>query len=355
LPRILAFQAVVNWANANGGVNGHHINLVIQQDSDQPTQNLAAAQSLVQNKGAMVIVEESDQMAGAAAWLSQNNIPVIAPGSFSIAITQYHDFFSPLGGYNPDPTLWNTNVVSFLKSIGAKKVGGLGLSNPTPAAEITDTGAAARLVGLKKGYLNTTVTTGTTDWTPYVLGFQSTGTDAVEMHLALTDVVNFIAAEQQQGLKLKILSPGLFNPSLLTGPSASIIQGAYVWSAYNPDPNSVPIKRMTAILSQYGDAANANPAGSNEANAYADALLLLEALKVGGINPTGPAIIKNLSHVTNWPSGGMFGKVNFTLEHSNQAPTFLGRCLWFLQIRGTQFVPLLKGKPVCHPTVRLHF
>ena len=110
-PRYQAFVATVNWANANGGVNGHQINLVTQLDASSTTQNLTAAQSLVQNKGALVVVDLSDAMAGGAPWLSQNNVPVVGASAISSAVSQYRTFFTPTGGYNTNPTLWNTDAV----------------------------------------------------------------------------------------------------------------------------------------------------------------------------------------------------------------------------------------------------
>jgi branched-chain amino acid transport system substrate-binding protein len=358
IARVAAFQAVVNWANANGGVNGHPINLVTQLDSSTPTANLTAAQSLVQNKGATVIVEISNAMAGGASWLSSNGTPVIAAPSLSPVVSQYRTFFTPNGGYNTNPTLWNTDVATFFKKIGVKKIGSLS-SNSTASAQIaSDVVNSAPLVGLKKGYIDTNVPQGNTNWTPYVLGFQNTNTDSIETHLSdSTGTLLFLAAAAQQGLKLKVLSPVLYNTATLNNPASNgLMQGIYTYTQYDPSTSKAPIKKMQGILSQYGDAANSTFPGSNEVSGYGVGLLLLEALRVGGVNPTSASVLKNLSHVRNWPSGGIYGRpINFTLEHTNKAPTLLGSCLWFLQAKGNVFVQVLKGKPICTPTVQIHF
>src|SRR5258708_6250534 len=115
IPRYNAFVATVNWANLHGGVNGHQINLVTQLDASNQIQNLTAAQSLVETRGAVVVCEMSSAMAGAAQWLSSNGVPVVAYTAISVVVSQYRTFFAPNGGYNTNPTLWNTNAALFFK------------------------------------------------------------------------------------------------------------------------------------------------------------------------------------------------------------------------------------------------
>jgi hypothetical protein len=188
-----------------------------------------------------------------------------------------------------------------------------------------------------------------------VIGIQNANTDAVSLGLDLQNSLLFIGAEKTQGLNLKVVSGALFVPSLLSNPAtSSTMQGIYADTTNNPVLTSAPVKAMTRILRKYGDAANANPPGVNESKGYLAGLLLQEALSVGGANPSSSSIVNGMSKVKKWTAGGMLGyNVNFTLEHTTNAPLVQGPCLWFLKGQGTGFVVQNRGKAVCTPTVRL--
>src|SRR5713226_308207 len=115
-PRYQAFVATVKWINANGGVNGHQINLITQDDAQSEPGSLTATQSLVQNDGALMIVNISGEQTG-AIWASQQGIPVDQNPQSSV-VSQYNFIWTPNGGDNPDPTLWTDNVAVFLKRHG---------------------------------------------------------------------------------------------------------------------------------------------------------------------------------------------------------------------------------------------
>jgi hypothetical protein len=133
------------------------------------------------------------------------------------------------------------------------------------------------------------------------------------------------------------------------------MQGAYTYTKEDLNPSTAAVKKMTNILIDYGDAINAQPPSENEVNGYATASLLFEALKVGGVNPTDKAIQKGMNHLSNWDGVGIYGHgIDFTKEHTTNAPTLLGNCLWFYQVRGTKFVPVGQN-PICTPTVRLSY
>jgi branched-chain amino acid transport system substrate-binding protein len=359
IPRYQAFLAVVNWANAHGGVNGHKIELVTADDAGSATQNQTAVQSMVQNRGALMVVDATNPTGtgGGANWLSQNGIPAVAVTSTPCTLN--YTFYCPIGGDNPDSTLGNTSDQKFLKSVGGHTLGAIALQGCASCAQVAQSQVnAAPLVGMAKGYINTTVPAGTTNWTPFVLGLQNSNTDAIEIGLDIPTALSFVLIQRQQGLNAKILSTTLFVASLLTNPaSAYIMNGIYVRTQFNPNLNSKPVKTMIRILKKYGapeDPIQSNNPAGNEATGYMMGLLTLEMLKRGGVNPTRPAIMKNMDRLTNWDAGGMVGyKVNFALEHTASAPLVSGPCEWYLQARGTQFVVLNRQKPICTPTVRL--
>ncbi|HUZ09672.1 MAG TPA: ABC transporter substrate-binding protein, partial [Acidimicrobiales bacterium] len=50
-------RARVDLQNAQGGVNGHKLKLVVEDDQSSPTVNKTASQDLVQNKGAFGVIQ----------------------------------------------------------------------------------------------------------------------------------------------------------------------------------------------------------------------------------------------------------------------------------------------------------
>ncbi|HUZ09204.1 MAG TPA: ABC transporter substrate-binding protein, partial [Acidimicrobiales bacterium] len=50
-------QARIDLQNAQGGVNGHKLKLVVEDDQSSPTVNKTASQDLVQNKGAFGVIQ----------------------------------------------------------------------------------------------------------------------------------------------------------------------------------------------------------------------------------------------------------------------------------------------------------
>src|ERR1700722_2906833 len=64
-------QARIDLQNAEGGVNGRKLQLVVADDASSVTQDLTAAQDLVQNKGVFGVLCTTAYFAGATQYLHQ--------------------------------------------------------------------------------------------------------------------------------------------------------------------------------------------------------------------------------------------------------------------------------------------
>jgi branched-chain amino acid transport system substrate-binding protein len=69
-------QARIDAQNAVGGVNGHKLELVAEDDQSTPTGNSTAAHLLV-SKGAFGIIEDNSGAFGSSTYLHQEGIPVV--------------------------------------------------------------------------------------------------------------------------------------------------------------------------------------------------------------------------------------------------------------------------------------
>ena len=70
-------QARIDAQNAAGGVDGRKLQLVVQDDQCTPAGNLIAAQTMVQDKGAFGVIENSSFTFGGASYLNKQGIPVV--------------------------------------------------------------------------------------------------------------------------------------------------------------------------------------------------------------------------------------------------------------------------------------
>ena len=94
---------VVNaWAssvNAEGGLDGHKVQIVVKDDGYNPATSLADAQALVEQNHVIAIFDNSDEDAAWATYIEKAKVPVMGATE---ADTGYKnpDFFPPGGTFN---------------------------------------------------------------------------------------------------------------------------------------------------------------------------------------------------------------------------------------------------------------
>jgi branched-chain amino acid transport system substrate-binding protein len=346
-----AFMAAIDAQNAKGGVDGRKIKVVTEDDQSSPSADLTAAQSLVEAKGVFMIAFNTSLANGASSYLVANNIPAFQDGD-NPALGSLPNFFIADGAISPNPNVAATTTGLIFKKIGATKIGALAQSISSAAgAAASETIASAKAAGLQAGYLNTTLPATIADWTPYVLGVKSSGTDGVNPALTPQDSLDFLTAANQQGLHLKLLLDTGYNFDFLTNPTTEpLMQGAYVLSHFVPSElNTAGTKAEDAALKKYGHFTE--PADFVSSLGYGVGVLAIRALQAAGPNPTRAGLIKNMRAVTGYTANGLLPvPVNFAnaLKPAFQPPNQVayGNCQYVLKVVGKNFVPL-STKPVC--------
>jgi len=78
-PPVDALRAWVEWTNAKGGINGHHVDLTVVDDRSDPSRARAAVQDMVENKGVVAIVSPFATLthSGFGPYVRTKRIPVI--------------------------------------------------------------------------------------------------------------------------------------------------------------------------------------------------------------------------------------------------------------------------------------
>jgi branched-chain amino acid transport system substrate-binding protein len=343
-------QARIDQQNAQGGINGRKLQMVLADDAGSVNQNLTAAQSLA-SKNVFGIIAGTPFMFASYRYLQQQGIPVVGGGYDGPEWNQLPNtnMFSVLGPNVPDfqKQAENTAFPTFLKSLGATNVASLGYGvSPSSSASAKGTAEAAKASGLKAGYLNTSIPFGSVNVTSVVLGMKQAGVDSV--WLAMDNNTNFaiLSTSKQNGLDLKVpVAATGYGQSVLDDPTAAqTAQGAYFISE-GPPLDSKAEKDFRAALQKY--AGFSGVPGFDWYQGWTNMDLMIKGLEVAGKNPTRQSFITNLRNVTSYDAGGLLpNSIDLSLAAFGKAPP--KSCQWYAKLQGTTFVPIPSdGSTVC--------
>ena len=71
------YKAWVESVNASGGINGHKIDLIFEDDASNPATSASEVHTLIQTDHVMAIADETDNDQAWATYVQQKNVPVI--------------------------------------------------------------------------------------------------------------------------------------------------------------------------------------------------------------------------------------------------------------------------------------
>jgi branched-chain amino acid transport system substrate-binding protein len=140
-PNVPGVQAWVDYENANGGIDGHHINLKVYDNQSNPTSAVANAHQAVES-GAVAIIDTDPLFDSYATYLASQQEPVfgwgITPGFYG---TNKSNFFSFIGNLTTGAS--DTATKFFLQNGNRSKWAEL--SDPSPADSLDIKAVAAAL------------------------------------------------------------------------------------------------------------------------------------------------------------------------------------------------------------------
>jgi branched-chain amino acid transport system substrate-binding protein len=338
-------QALIKSVNASGGVDGHPLSLIVEDDQSSTSGALTAVQVLHSDGVVGINFDENSVEGGAAQYLASNDIPTTGLGDSPSWYADSNMFgFEGYGGAPGLPATTTTAV--FMKSLGASSVAGVTYANIPAAVDAVDAILkGAPDAGVKsKGIVN--VQLSGNNWTATALQIKGLGVQGLTDAIAGNGVVSMVTAIHQEGVKLKaIVSPAGFEKSTL--PSASDLQGTYWTVGSVPVVSSAPAaKAYRELLSRYAPGVFG---GSQETSAYLGAYLLMQGLKADHGSSSTSALLKGIRSLTDFTGGGLLpNSMNFAKPKNTQ---IAGICGYVVEIKGNQFVPV-DSKPICGKTVK---
>jgi branched-chain amino acid transport system substrate-binding protein len=342
-------QARIDVVNAAGGVDGRQLKLVVEDDKSSAAGNLAAAQALVQEKGVLAVDDNSGFAFGAAKYLQGQGIPVVGGGydAPEWGMQPYTNMFSTstaLWVASPPPA---TQPATLMKQLGVTTVASLGFGISPSSKQAAETFAtAAEKVGLKVGYVNSSLPFGTVDTTAVALAMKQNHVDGIAFFTDSATAFAVITSAKQAGIPIKasVVANGYGQILLNQTTAVQAAQGTVFNPIYAPvELHSQATEAMQAAFKQYANHTGVPDFGWYQGWTSLD--LMIKGLQVAGQNPTRQSFISNLRQVTNYNAGGLIASpINYTQFGKLPPET----CAWYVELQGDKFVLVpSNGAPTC--------
>ena len=311
---------------------------------------LTATQKMIQQDKVDTVLDVSAFFFGAAqfATTTGKSTPIIG-GAFDGA-KQWENSANNLipAGIVPNYSTTYSTTGDYFKSVGGTIVAGIAYESPASQAGLEAGLKSAEAVGLKRGYINTSVAFGSTDVGAIVLGIIRSKADVVDLTINPDTSFAIVAGLNQAGYKPKaILSATGYGADLLdSAPAVAAGQGVSFSLGWAPsEVKTAGTDRMTAAFKQYAGSKSGIP-GFSQAMGWITADLYLHGLELTGCNPDGPKLISTLRPDKTWTANGLYpAPRDFT---TIKAPK---QCLYFVRLKGNDFVPEPKASPLCGTVV----
>jgi branched-chain amino acid transport system substrate-binding protein len=352
-------QARIALQNAQGGVDGRQLKLVVEDSQSSPSFVQTAARALVETKGVFGVVSDSAIFFGAAPYLTKAGVPVTgnqldgpewgsSPNMFTYGPPTYSTYNGVSYNY--------TAVSKFMQSTGAKKVALVAFGSPSAILNAKQVAAMDTQLGLQNCYLNLSVPLGAVDFTADVLQLKQAGCDSLIAALTESSEVALASAIKNAGLNIKQFYYASYAQATLDSPAAELaLDGSYGLGvvAAGHTATAEATQKLYDNIKKYDPSYHGGLLDFGASQAWDATDAMIEGLKLAGPNPTRDSFISNLRNVTDYTIGGLSSTpVDFNYLTGNLPAE---QCFNFVQLQGKAFVPVPPdGSPTCGTRVAYH-
>lgn len=346
---VAAAKARIALQNAEGGVDGRQLKLDVVDDQSTSAGNASASSNLA-SADVFGVIDVSSFVYGGYKTLQEAGIPVTGG-----------DLDAAEWGTQPDTNMfaWDdpvdpsypeyTYLGNLMKDLGATTVGGISFNDePSGASLLSGMVASSQALGLKKGYVNESLTLGQLNGAAVALSLKQSGTNGLFFPIDSAESFEALGAAKQAGVNIKVnLLANGYGQSLLADKSAvSLGQGTYFMTDGAPvELQTSATKTFQSALAKYADYTGIPDSGYYWGWLGTD--LMIKGLQMAGTNPTRTSFINGLHTVKAYTAGGLLAQpANLTLADFGKAPA--QQCTYVVQLEGTTFKPYPSdGSPVC--------
>ncbi|WP_338180022.1 ABC transporter substrate-binding protein [Jatrophihabitans sp.] len=334
-------KAWVAYTNANGGLNGHPVKLLIKDDAGNPTTGLAAARDLIQNEHVIAIV--SDTSSVDTAWETvpaQAGVPVVGGSAIDLPFLTNSDFYA--SGTNTFAAVWGVEALG--KQSGPKQSVLYCVEAPACAASIPVYKAFAKPLGMSIPYTQS-ISAAAADYTAVCQAIKQSGAQSYVMVDAAAIVGRVADACLQQGVTAKVVeASSAVEPSLLTSKGTDGLLSAAVDFPFIDNSNAAT-KEFHTVLAKYGPSGLEKNFGPGLNVPWVAMQLFGAAVKAGGSGPvTSDSIKAGLYTMKGETLGGLAPPLTFVKGQAN-----LQNCYFVLGISKGAFTSPDGLKTSCAP------
>jgi branched-chain amino acid transport system substrate-binding protein len=344
-----AIEAWASWVNAHGGINGHPVKLIVDDNQGDQAQAVSMVKQLVQQDHVVAFVSNQDGSlnAGYASYLDQQKIPVVGGSVFTLQPWVSDPMFYP-EGLTAIQDMASLAISS--KELGITKVGSLACSEAAQCAaanglakEVFDGAGISDVYG---GLVSSTAT----DYTASCLAAEQTGAKGLILLVPTASEGQVIAGDCQRQN---------YTPSYII-PGEAIGAGYLATAAFNNAFTSAPtlpwfstsaaLNDFNAAIKEYAPSLNLNSSSVQEpltaTDAWVSGLMFQEAVKLSGATgiPTSADILAGLKKFKNETLGGMAAGLTFT-NPTNKTEG----CFFTIKIVNQKFTLPNGATPACVP------
>jgi branched-chain amino acid transport system substrate-binding protein len=352
-------EARIDAQNAVGGVNGHKLELVEEDDQSTPVGNMTATQLLL-SKGVFGILEDNSATFGSAHLLEQKGIPVIGPALDGPEWGEqpYTNMFSVTGTVSTTPIHGYYYTYSStgpeLKALGVTKLAQVVFNTPSAINAAATIFSTAKSAGISK-CLDSLVPPGNADFSPVVLQMKNLGCNGVEVLSVLSTCVSLAQDIKQANLDVKLICATGYDQNLLSQPTAlAAMQGTFTAAGINVLAKHLapPVKLFLNRLEKYTSFPGGIPNPELD-YAYEDADLMINGLEHAGANPNRQTLIKYLRGVSSYTVEGLLPAPGLNFTHFGTLASYpKTECGPILEIVGKSYVPFDHNKQICGKLIK---
>jgi branched-chain amino acid transport system substrate-binding protein len=339
-PELAGIKAWASWTNANGGINGHPVQLIVEDDQGNPATGLANVEDLVQNKHviALVGVYANTTEPTWASYVESKNIPVVGGEEDTDVWLTNPDFFP-----SAEPGLGVIATEAYIAKLAG---GGLATINLAGVQDVGPLIQAFQAATAKDGVayrFHTTVSAASPSYTAACLAAQQSGAKVLALQLDTNTATRVSTDCFSQGYKPSYLVPSEVYASSMLGQSqfndAYVPSPTFLWFGGTP----VAMQFRTA-MAKYQPSAPLNP---NSTEGWTAGLLFGAAAEHIGADPTSQDILNGLYAL---PANDTLGGASPGATFSRGKPALPSGCFFLAQIQGSDLTAPRGDAPVCPST-----
>jgi branched-chain amino acid transport system substrate-binding protein len=331
--------AWAKWVNANGGINGHPVEVITADDGGDPAKAQAAEKKLVDQDNVLAIVVATDTLVGVYDAAAVKSGVALVGGTSNGA-----DWFQKAGMFAP-----TTDVVSGVidQMLVAKQVGHAKHFANLYCAEAAACSQATGLqqpqaakIGLK--YSAASVSATATSYTAECLKLQQSGADYLQLNIAAAVGAKFIQDCQAQNYNPTWgTSEQAIGPELLKVKNATMYGPAYVFPSVASSP---AVTAFTDAMKKYAKDDNWHEGSASYT--WIGYELIRKALANATASPTRADVLAGLNSIKDDDLGGLVpNKVTFT---AGKAVPFGGHpCSFVVGIKNGKTIAPNGLTPLC--------